>query len=567
MMNFTAKFRGGLIGAVSLLVFGCGTLEPEPIERKDFVEQIKTDLDLIYKINEPVLGKVTLSEAMARALKFNLDNRIKLMESVLADKSFELVKKEMLPQLAASAGYIRRSNVNGSRSLSLLSGNESLEPSTSQDQARRVRDIRFTWNLLDFGVSYYQAKQDADRFLISKEAREDVMLKLLSQVRTAYWRTAVLQYLSDDINKIHGRARQALNDLRQVHKENLRTPINVLNDMRVLIEITQQMEQMQHTVNAAEIELAALINVAPGTKLDLELPKDFTAPPRVPEDLDALELTALANSGEYVSQAYTARVDQLESRKAMIQMWPGLEFAYSGNYDSNSYVVNNTWGEMSLRLTWDIMRLFKYQQYKEHNQAREALSLARRLAINMAVVAKVHLSWQEHRNTLKRLANAKELDDVDKQISQSTRNRSSSKAGSGVKTIQNDVRAFRSHMGYMLAYADAQDSYGAFVNSLGLNPIPEAYHELTVGQLATELRHHFTRWDQGEFEAPAETQNANVLMPMHNYYVNHRQAMMRANAVNLLQAARISKPVPMQDVLSATTGMECRLSLDCQSTP
>ena len=43
--------------------------------------------------------------------------------------------------------------------------------SVSQDKKRNTYDVAFTWNVLDFGLSYVRAQQQADRFLINKESK------------------------------------------------------------------------------------------------------------------------------------------------------------------------------------------------------------------------------------------------------------------------------------------------------------------------------------------------------------------------------------------------------------
>ena len=107
------------------------------------------------------------------------------------------------------------------------------------------------------------------------------------------------------------------------------------------------------------------------------------------------------------------------------------------------------------------MRLFFMDRIKEFGESKEQLSVARRLAVNMAIIARVHLSWQNHQNTVKRLHHARRLNDVDQEISNLTQSAQESEAASGVKSIQNNIRAFRSKLGHMLAYAEVHDSLAA----------------------------------------------------------------------------------------------------------
>ena len=64
------------------------------------------------------------------------------------------------------AAYLTRNNVEGSSSRSVFTGQQTLEPSTSTDRDRLVADLTLSWNLLDFGVSYFNARQQADRILV-----------------------------------------------------------------------------------------------------------------------------------------------------------------------------------------------------------------------------------------------------------------------------------------------------------------------------------------------------------------------------------------------------------------
>jgi len=417
------------------------------------------------------------------------------MEEALALKDIKSAKLEMMPLLAMSAGYLDRDRVYGSSSLSLITGRQSLEPSTSQDTSHEIADIRTSWNLLDFGVSYLQAKQNVDRYQISRQARTGIMLNLLQQVRGAFWRAAVMQQFSDDTNAILDRVKTSLADLETVRKEQLRAPINVLNDIRALLEIMQQLEQMQDRINAAQVELATLINVPPGSHLDLVVPEEVTVIPDISENIDAMEITALMNSSEYISQAYAARIESLESRKSLLRLLPGIEFSYGQNYDSNSFLVNNVWGEAGIRISENLMQLFFIDQIRDYNNVREELVKARRLAINMAVVTRLHLSWQNYQNTVKRLRRARQLSEVDQEISELTRGARNVDATSGVNRIQNDIRAFRSSLEHMLTYAEAQDAFGIFVQSLGLNPVPDDYLNMGIEDLTHILEDNVSDWD------------------------------------------------------------------------
>jgi multidrug efflux system outer membrane protein len=485
-----------LLSSAFILLSGCA-VSLQPVSEQELEEIALSDIQLIYSSQEPIESPLTLEQAMSRSLKYNLENRLTLLEQVLTNRSLDLAKRDMLPQLAASAGYLDRSNIDASRSQSVLTGRESLEPSTSQDRERDNADIRFTWNLLDFGVSYLQAKQDADRYLISQSARKKTMLRLLDQVRYAYWRTVGMQSVESDLEEITLRVNTMLENLEQVRQEQLRTPVAILNDIRTLLETQQQLERVRQSINQANVELASLINEPPSAALEVTIPDTLLRPIEISSDLEELERYALSQSPDYESQLYNVRIDQVESRKALIRLLPGLEFSYGYNYNDNSFLWNDQWGEVGIRLTGDITQLINSNRIRNYNTAREALAQTRRLAINMAVIAGVHLTWQDYYNALNSLDYANKLSDIDQEISEISINATVSNAGSEAEAIQNELRAFRSRMEQILSYAEMQGAYGSLLVSLGFNPIPDQYQNMSVDQFANYLKQSFSSWERG----------------------------------------------------------------------
>ncbi|TWC71799.1 TolC family protein [Herbaspirillum sp. SJZ099] len=116
----------------------------------------------------PIAGPLSLDEAIARALKYNLDRRVKMMEEALALNQLDTATWDMLPRFMAQAGYSRRNKDLITNSVDSVTGQPSLShPYISSDSAHATFDLGLTWNLLDFGLSYIAAKQQADRVLIA----------------------------------------------------------------------------------------------------------------------------------------------------------------------------------------------------------------------------------------------------------------------------------------------------------------------------------------------------------------------------------------------------------------
>jgi len=142
----TTLLGGALIGA------GCATTPQNltPAETAQNAQNVRAE---ITAQQAPVTGAITLYEAMARALKNNLDHRVAMLELDLASKDYDLSRYDLLPHVVANGSYYGRDNQPGASSVSLLSGQESLEPSTSTERDVFSSDLSATWNVLDFGLA------------------------------------------------------------------------------------------------------------------------------------------------------------------------------------------------------------------------------------------------------------------------------------------------------------------------------------------------------------------------------------------------------------------------------
>ena len=176
MKNHPKKLIVLLVTAATLS--GCA-IEPKPITPDERLASMLKDKSEMYSKQEPITAPLTFYDALARALKYNFDHRLSIMEAVLQDTQLDVATLNMLPRLAINAGYIDRASQLGSSSVDYFnqSRNSQLtQYSTSQDASRGLADISFTWNVLDFGVSYFQAKQQANRILIAQERKRKVCL-------------------------------------------------------------------------------------------------------------------------------------------------------------------------------------------------------------------------------------------------------------------------------------------------------------------------------------------------------------------------------------------------------
>ncbi|MCP6726021.1 TolC family protein, partial [Klebsiella pneumoniae] len=82
-----------------------------------------------------------------------------------------------------------------------------------------------------------------------------------------------------------------------------------------------------------------------------------------------------------------------ETRKAMAKLLPGLEFSVGQHYDSNKFLVNNSWSDAGLRISWNLLNLFSAGPITRAADAQKQVTESQRLALNMAVLTQVHVAY------------------------------------------------------------------------------------------------------------------------------------------------------------------------------
>ena len=488
------------MSVLALTVSGCAVTS-EPIDRSVSEQRARTDLQNMYKDQEPLSGPLTLHQAMARAVKYNLEGRLKIMEEALAKRQLDLASFDMLPRMALDAGYVGRNNVSASSSQSVETGTQSLEPSTSQDRDREVADLTMVWNVLDFGVSYISAKQAGDQRLIVQERRRKVINTIVQDVRSAYWRAMAAERLLKQIDSLMVRVDTARGNSQSMSEQRIGDPVQALGYQRSLIQATRQLEEQRRALSLAKTELATLINLPLGTELTLATQDEYVIP-ELKVDLARLEQEALTSRPELREQDYQTRITAAETRKAMLRLLPGLEFSAGGHYDSNSFLVEQGWADYGVKVTWNLFNVISAPAAINVAKAGEEVAAARRQAMSIAVLAQLYVANANYREALRQFKTSQQLSEIDGQIVGQLRNRHQAAGLGELDLIQGELNTLQADLRRDLAYADLRNAYGQIFASAGLDPLPDEVQSTQVQSIATALANREAAWAQGDIAVP-----------------------------------------------------------------
>ncbi len=471
---------------------------------------------------EAVEGPIALYEAMARALKYNLDSKVEAMEVALRTKQLDLAHYSLLPEVIANTGYTTRNNFSGGSSLSLLSRRQSLEPSTSSERQVFTADLSLSWHVLDFGLSYIRAQQTADRILIAEENKRKVVNRIIEDVRSAYWKAVSAKRLKIRLRSLSERVSAALEDSRSISDRAEASPLTALTYERELVEIKRQIQKLDSELSVAKTQLAALMNIEPGTNFTVMIPSGQPEPRILQWSAYEMITLSLEARPELREVAYQTRINAKEAEAAILEMLPGVSTIASTNYDSNDFLFNNNWATWGMKASWNLLKVFSYRSRRAEIDARDALLDQRALAVTMAIMTQVHVARVRLIHARRQYKTARHYYDVQRKILRQIRSGLAAEKISEQTAIREEMNTLVARVRLDLAYVELQTAFANCFASMGIDPFGETVTGYeSVSDLAESLRQGW--YNLGDRHVQLETKHQPL--PDKNRFANEMRAV------------------------------------------
>lgn len=474
--------------AASMALAGC-MVSPKAIDDAELVSMAADLSTRAVASQEPISGPITLYEAMARALKYNLDYRLEMAQQTLRSAETAYATSDLLPKLVAKAGYTERDSYLSLAKLDLPTGIELPATSSSQDRAVHTEDITFSWNVLDFALSYVRAQQAADRYLISEEAKRKVVQRIVEDTRSAYWRAVAADRLMKRFSALSSRAQKAIQSARTLQKGGEVSPIVALTFERDLTEIQQTIQKLQRDLVVAKSQLAALMDVPPGTEFTLVGSEDRISPPLTTMSASTMVAEALFNRSELRDLAYQRRINEREAAAALLELLPGINIYATENHDSNHLLLHPNWMTWGVTAATNLMKVTQLPARRWVIAANDELIEQRALATTMVIMTQVHLSRIRHHHFARELETSRDFLDVQSKLLQQMRASADADVISEQTLIREEMNTLVAELRHDVALANVQSSAAGIFSSMGLDlQLSEVDHSLDVKALAARLR-------------------------------------------------------------------------------
>lgn len=474
-------------------------MQPVPITDAEHQARAQADFAKLFDAQETLSGPLTLADATARAIKYNMDYRVKLMEQAVALGQTELARYDLLPKLTSTAGYSTRDNDSFGFGFG-QDGKVSANPSASQERTRDTYTISFAWNLLDFGMSYVRAKQLSDQSLIADERRRKALQNLIQDVRFAWWRVESAQRLLPEIDALLDEVEQSAARAQLIETRRLLPPLQIVSYRRSLLDLEQQLSLKRQELSLARVELAGMINLRPGVdyRVDPQDEENYDVPELV-ADITSLENIALTNRPELREEAYKVRLTEAEWRKQLLGFLPNFGLDIGTNYDSNKYLLNSQWATAGMNLSFGLLRAFSLPAAKRATEAQQNADETRRLAMAASVMAQTRMSAVRYRLLTHEFGvwEAAARDDV--RIVDYLKSAREVGLETELELVRAKARALLSRIQRDFVHANVQSAMARIYNSLGLDVLPREMSSHDLVALAKGLQNRIGEWKKNNF--------------------------------------------------------------------
>ena len=434
----------------------------------------------------PVIeGAITLADALDLAMTHNIDVWIAAEQCRFQEELADHVTLKMLPSILASGGQDERNHYDASASESLETGRESLEPSLSSERRVATFDVTAVWNLLDFGMSYLRARQQADRVAMAAQRERRVKQNLAWQVTQTYMEAVTARESAQQAVELNEYIEANLERIRKEVEDRVIAQIDGLKQETMLLGQQQDLRRYERAFVKAKANLAQLVGLPPGTSFTLA-PLDLRVPEEVVVyDVEQLEREALMQRPELFEKDLEQAISRDEVHLALAQMFPSPVGTLRLDYSSNRYLAYREWYTVGARASWDLLSLPQQVRRREALKIQTGLIQKQRMALAIAVLTQLHLALIDHAEAQETYAFAKVLAEKTGLLLEAVRSQADSGKSHEGELLSTQMRYLKARARYLSAGAALITSEARIANTVGRDM---ALMRPSEGDLASSCR-------------------------------------------------------------------------------
>ena len=479
--------RTAVVSVALLSLTGC-LIKPHALNKEDVKARVVKDFQAISSVEEPIMGPIDLYEAVARALKYNLDAKVKTIQVQLAHQQLNIAHYSLLPHVSANAGFDGRNNFAGGVGQSIITGRPAVEPFTSAERNTTSGNLALSWDVLDFGLSFVRAQQAADNVMIAEEEKRRIAVRLVQEVRSAYWRAVSAERVLPRIQFLNESVTTALASAQRIVDQKLQAPLTPLNYQRDLLNTQREVRRLFREFSTAKTQLASMMGLPPGTPFDLVIPPRETVVPVINLDSEKMEEQALMLRPELRAIDYKKRINAKEVKAVFLELFPSLKVSFGGYYNSNSFLFYQNWLTYAAQVSWNLLSVFrtpaKLKAIEAHGQMLDTQSMA----LSLSILTEVHVGAAQFVHAKEEYQDARNYQRTQAAIVEHTKNMWVTQRTNDLTLIRERVNDVAADVRLDAARSGLETAYATLMASLGEEAVPASMGQQSLAELAESIK-------------------------------------------------------------------------------
>lgn len=507
-MELWTKKLNALSLVALLTATGCSV---KPLTSKEQYSHALYPLQQILHNQDKPQTPISLEEAVARTIKYNLDHRVAQAQTALEYGNFKLALIEMLPNFPLDMNHSFRNN----ELIQNLVQNGQISPGETSTMPKVINttSIGLEWNALDIGLSYTRAQQQSQKTLVADEQRRRLTQQLVQEATTAYWRAYVAQTMRPKVQRYKQQAKQSLARSKEALRQKSRASEIELDYQKVLIKSIRRANELERMIANAKYELARLMNIAPGATFTLAAPDSvLTKLPSVRPNLVKLDTIALIYRPELREASYQTLIRKKGIQASILNLLPGINFDFGYNYTDNKFLLNKTWYGGNLNLAWNLLQpLLKGPQEIQLAKDLHLFEKLKEAAMSISVLTQVRMALLEYYLMREDYHYAHQEAVVSNRLLNNAIALASANKGNEQVTMRRGIEKLNAEFDEKISLSKTQTALFKIYQSVGIDILPDDARYLPLDKLTHLVKKVFTQQARGQFDKDIDQRFAQLL--------------------------------------------------------
>ncbi len=475
-----------LTAAGALAFSGCTSQDELKQQR---IEKADKHFSAISKRVIPPETTLTLPQCIEAALKNNLDLKVGDLKEAVAKERMTAEMLGMLPEFTVSNSLTHRDNQPGSSSESLITGQQSLEPSKSSEPTENNLKIELALSTLDFGLAYFNSIQANDRTFLESQQNKRSAQNLIVDVVTAYFKVAAAQYAIERTERLLKVCDKVDSDLDALANDKTISPLRALDERKKFITQRKRLMEFRRSYENSCVELRSLMGYLPTKEIKVDASCLEKLNVINVSDPDILARIAIKERPELYQLDLQRHITVLEARKVILMMFPNVRAFTDFNNSTNKYLYNQSWMEIGFRAAYNLLKLpQQIEQYRTLDKEIDAVDV-KTMSMTIGVLAQVRIA---HANMME-IKDRYELDQKVYDAYEQHLGYAKNNAGvigkiSPIEIAKLEMETTETSIDRTISLSNYYLAYYRLLNTIGIEAIDQKKIDEAVAKLAEEAR-------------------------------------------------------------------------------